>query len=218
MADSTNLGGSQTPQSGDSPKAKGGSKVCLWVALVILILTVITLTVIFFGCKYIWKKAETNLNSAISNLNQNVNSNSSADLTAAEKVVTQFEDLNRDHNDANAKTMLSLFTPAATSADKEQYDFFVGADNGGIYRLFATNSTSYRVSEAETVSKEITASNQATFGVREKRSYYNNVNGSYGEAQNYTLTFQLVKNGTSWQIDRYMSEDSDLKYSGFVPD
>jgi len=213
-----NIPQNQPKRNTETTSGGGGSKVCLWVALVILILTLITLAVVFFGCKYIWKKATTNLNATISNLNQNVNSNSSAELSAAEKIVTQFEDLNKTHNDVNAKTMLSLFTPASTSADKEQYDFFVGADNGGIYRLFATNSTSYKVSEYEVLSQEMPSNNQATFGVREKRSYYNNVNSSYGEAKNYTLTFQMVKNGTNWQIDRYMSEDSDLKYSGFVPD
>lgn len=130
------------------------------------------------------------------------------------RLIKEFESLHINKN----PLVLTLFTPPASEEEKEEYNFWLGADAAGP-RLYSNVRTAYKVFDYKRVSYTKESGFQYVIRVDEQRAGYSNVTGAYGPVVWHNFVFRVIKQGNLWLIDKYDFWAADLKefkkYGGF---
>lgn len=130
------------------------------------------------------------------------------------RLIKEFESLHINKN----SLVLTLFTPPASEEEKEEYNFWLGADAAGP-RLYSSVRTAYKVFDYKIVSYTKESGFQYVIRVDEQRAGYSNVTGTYGPVVWHNFVFRVIKQGSLWLIDKYDFWAADLKefkkYGGF---
>ena len=140
-----------------------------------------------------------------------------SESTVSPKTETAIKDFIYGFYDAienqNGDLVMSYFTPAATSEEKESQDWLTGADlPEPMYRIFLR----VRISDPSIINiQKIEEVGKFQAKVVDEFQWYSNVTAKWSEPVKRNLTFVIVQEGDKWLVEKYLLEESTQKYSGF---